>query len=226
MLMKVSTLSRLFFVCILCYACKSQPTSNNQAPSNSRVGGAFENPEFTYIKIPKVFSTIDTSPAWKLNINRLHITGTIYQSDGKTPAQGVLLYYYQTNAEGRYIHQPQEPRSMPPNEKGQTHGFIRGWVVSDANGKYEIYTIRPGVYPTRDAPAHIHATIKEQDINEYYIDDFVFDDDSLVTAAYISKQEFRCGSGILHLEKEDSIWEGKRNLVLGKNIPNYPTTKH
>lgn len=224
--MTVSTFTRIICVCILAYACKSQPTSNNQAPSHSRVGGAFENPEFTYTKIPKVFATVDTSPGWKRNINRLHLTGTIYQSDGVTPAQGVVLYYYQTNEEGHYLHKPEEPRSMPPNENGQTHGYIRGWVVSDLNGRYDIYTIRPGVYPTRDAPAHIHATIIEPTINEYYIDDYVFDDDSLVTPSYVSKQELRCGSGILHLEKKDSVWEGKRNIVLGKNIPNYPSTKH
>jgi len=151
------------------------------------------------------------------------ITCIVYQLDGKTPAPDVLLYYYQTNTAGRYVHKPEEPRSMAPNELGQTHGYIRGWVKTDAAGKYFIYTVRPGIYPTRDAPAHVHFTVKEpNDIKEYYIDDVIFDDDTLLNASARSKLENRCGSGILRLTRKGEIYIGERNLILGLNIPNYP----
>ncbi len=40
--------------------------------------------------------------------------------------------------------------------------------------------LKPAAYPGRTDPAHIHITIKEPDKSEYYIDDFLFDDDPLL----------------------------------------------
>lgn len=206
-------------------SCNGQTHNKNQSNSSkNKVGGEFENNEFTYYGIPKTISSIDTSSGWNQNGQKILITGIVYQIDGKTPASNVLIYYYHTNTDGKYIHKPGESRSMSPNELGQTHGYIRGWVKTDSLGKYFIYTVRPGVYPTKDAPAHIHVTIKEpNDINEYYIDDFVFDDDKLVNTSYRTKMENRCGSGVLRLVQKESLFIGERNIILGLNIPDYPT---
>jgi protocatechuate 3,4-dioxygenase beta subunit len=112
---------------------------------------------------------------------------------------------------------------LPPNELGQTHGYIRGWVKTDTADIYFIYTIKPGSSPSNDNPAHIHITIKEpNDINEYYTDDFVFDDDKLLTSLKRQKLENRCGSGILRLVQQSDLQIGERNLILGLNIPGYP----
>jgi protocatechuate 3,4-dioxygenase beta subunit len=207
-------------------SCKGQTIeSQSQQPSKNSisVGGPFENSEFTYYGIPKLLLPTDTSPGWALQGDKIRLTGTVYQKDQKTPAPDVLLYYYQTNTEGRYVHKPEEKRSMPPNELGQTHGYIRGWVKTDAGGKYYIYTVKPGTYPTFDEPAHIHVTVKEpNNISEYYIDDFVFEGDPLLTAAKRNKFENRCGSGILHLVPQGDLLVGERNIVLGLNIPEYP----
>jgi protocatechuate 3,4-dioxygenase beta subunit len=205
-------------------ACKGQTTRENLPQKRpATVGGPFENRELTYYGIPKTISATDTSAGWKEQGQKMLLTGTIYQADGKTPAPDVLLYYYQTNPGGRYQHRPEVPGSMPPNERGQTHGYIRGWVKTDSQGKYFIYTVRPGVYPTWDEPAHIHATIKEpNEIIEYYIDDFVFDDDTLLTTDKRKKMQNRCGSGILRLVQRDGLSIGERNIILGMNIPGYP----
>ena len=116
-------------------SCNGQTRQNKQKtnPADS-VGGAFENREFTYYGIPKTISPTDTSSGWKQNGQKLLLTGTVYQIDGKTPAPNVLLYYYHTNTDGKYLNKPEESRSMPPNELGQTHGYIRGWVKSDSLG--------------------------------------------------------------------------------------------
>lgn len=202
---------------------QSNSNKNNTPDKTSNVGGAFENREFTYYGIPKIISATDTSSGWNQNGQKLLLTGIVYQIDGKTPAPNVLFYYYHTTTDGKYVHKPEEKRSMPPNELGQTHGYIRGWVKTDSLGRYFIYTVRPGVYPTQDAPAHVHITVKEpNDINEYYIDDFVFDDDKLVNTAYRNKMENRCGSGVLRLVQKDNLFIGERNLILGLNIPDYP----
>ena len=179
-----------------------------------------------YAQAPQNLSSEDTSPGWNLSGQKLLLTGIVYQPDGKTPAPDVVIYYYQTNTEGRYLHKPEEKRSMPPNQLGQTHGYIRGWVKSDKDGKYSIYTVRPGAYPQREDPAHIHLTVKEpNEIKEYYIDDAVFDDDKLLTTAKRIKMENRAGSGVLRLVKKGDLAIGERNIILGLNIPDYPKTK-
>lgn len=193
---------------------------------DKKVTGPDDKQSADITTIPQNISAQDTSPGWTQKGQKILLTGIVYQEDGKTPAPGVILYYYHTNTEGRYLHRPEEKRSMPPNRLGQTHGYIRGWVKTDKNGKYSIYTVRPGVYPTMDAPAHIHSTIKEPNsIKEYYIDDFVFDDDKLLTTAYRRKMENRGGTGVLRLVEKDNLFIGERNIILGLNIPGYPTRK-
>lgn len=212
--MKLSTYSFLLSLTLILFsACKGQSAKTPRTVQANEIQSGQ----------PAVISAKDYSPGWNEEGQKILLTGTVFQPDGKTPASGVVIYYYQTNTEGRYIHKPGEKRSMPPNALGQTHGYIRGWVKTDSNGRYFIYTVRPGAYPGGDVPAHIHATIKEpNDINEYYIDDFVFDDDKLLTFSYRKKMENRCGSGVLRLIKKDSLFIGERNMYLGLNIPDYP----
>src|SRR5690606_30978182 len=60
------------------------------------------------------------------------------------------------------------------------------------------------------------------DIKEYYLDDFVFDDDKILNSARRKKLENRGGSGILRMVKQDELLIGERNIILGLNIPGYP----
>ena len=70
--------------------------------------------------------------------------------------------------------------------------------------------------------AHIHPTIKEPNKNEYYIDDFVFSDDPFLTNKEKEKMQNRGGNGIVKLTKnKEEMWVGKRDIILGLNIPNY-----
>ena len=190
-----------------------------QNPGNKGVvGGPFENGDFMYIGMPGKISSVDTSAGWMQEGQKLLITGTIYQLDGKTPAPGVILYYYHTDVNGLYANkQGLNPRVV-------RHGYIRGWVQSDPNGKYAIYTVRPAPYPNRNFEAHIHPTIKEPGINEYYIDEFVFDDDRLLTGAKRKRLPNRGGSGILRLLKKGNLHIAEHDIILGLNIPNYPAT--
>jgi protocatechuate 3,4-dioxygenase beta subunit len=219
----------LFSLCGFLTSCKGKTNESRSSISLDNhnklqpAAAAGYDEEFTYYGISKIESSSDTNAGWSQNGQKLLLTGIVYQSDGKTPAPGVLIYYYHTNTEGKYLHKPEEKKSMPPNELGQTHGYIRGWVKTDSSGKYYIYTVKPGVYPTHDEPAHIHATIKEPNgIMEYYIDDFVFDDDKLLTSAKRKKMENRCGSGVLRMVERGELQIGERNLLLGLNIPGYP----
>lgn len=146
---------------------------------------------------------------------RLEISGVVYKRDGKTPAPGVILYLYQTDASGYY---PSRPNASGLSRR---HGRLRSWMKTNANGEYKFTTIRPAPYPNGDTPAHIHITVKEPDKNEYYIDDYEFEDDPLLTESQRSMRSKRGGSGIIRLTRTGDAWTGKRDLVLGLNIPNY-----
>ncbi|MGH9843375.1 MAG: intradiol ring-cleavage dioxygenase, partial [Blastocatellia bacterium] len=145
----------------------------------------------------------------------MEISGTIYKADGKTPAAGMILYVYHTNAEGAY--KPAAGQAV-----SRRHGRLRGWMNTNERGQYKFRSIRPAAYPGRRDPAHIHPVIKEPDKNEYYIDEYRFDDDPLLTKEERAKEEKRGGSGIIKLTKnQNGVWIGRRDIVLGQNIPNY-----
>lgn len=192
----------------------NNPSNINE---NKFVGGPFENAEFMYIGMPDKISSIDTSAGWTQKGQKLLITGTIFKLDGKTPAPNVKLYYYHTDINGYYANRE------GLDQRVVRHGYIRGWVKSDENGKYSIYTVRPAPYPNEEMPAHIHPAIKEPDIDkEYYIDEFVFDDDKLLTGKPRRAMENRGGSGILRVLVSGDLQIAEHNIVLGLNIPNYP----
>ncbi len=179
------------------------------------VGGACDGCEMMFDGMPKQLSWETTLSDSSEPGERMEISGKIFKPDGKTPAAGVILYVYHTNAKGFY--EPAENQTS-----ARRHGKLRGWMKTDEQGRYKFRSIKPAAYPNRNDPAHIHPVIKEQDKNEYYIDEYLFDDDPLVTASERARQEKRGGSGIIKLTKnQNGIWIGHRDIVLGQNIPNY-----
>ncbi len=192
-------------------SCQSQPESNR----NQIVGGGCEGCAAVFEYGNKTLTSIDTLPAFNKTEPKLKITGTVYKKDGKTPAENVILYIYQTNRAGIY--------QTKGDEQGwaKRHGYIRGWIKTEADGKYTFYTFRPAAYPDGREPEHIHITVKEPEKNEYYLDEYVFVDDPLLTRDEINSLEKRGGSGIITPTLQNGILTAKRNIMLGLNIPNY-----
>ena len=185
-----------------------------------KVGGPCEGCEAIYeSSVPfEQLNEVDTLPLFNEPGPRLVISGRVLQADGKTPAAGVVLYVYQTDQTGRY--------RVTGNECGwaSRHGTIRGWMKTNERGEYRFYTVRPAAYSKTGPPAHIHITVKEPDKNEYWIDDFHFDDDPLLTKISRMNMENRGGNGIIRLRESGGVFYGVRNIQLGKNIPHYPKT--
>jgi protocatechuate 3,4-dioxygenase beta subunit len=136
------------------------------------------------------------------------ISGTIFQPDGKTPAPDILIYFYHTDAKGIYGRRG-EPK----------HGRFRGWLLTDAKGRYEFRTIKPAPYPNAVDPAHIHFTLTGKNFKEDWIDSIWFEGDERITNE-IRKRQLSGRGGfnpILKLEKgADGILRGTRDIQLWK----------
>ena len=183
--------------------------------SQTLVGGPCEGCEAIFEYGSKALSEVDTMPGFNSNGSRLKLTGKIYKNDGKTPAGDVILYIYHTNQKGIY-----EKRGDEIGWGGK-HGYMRGWIKTDSEGKYTFYTIKPGSYPNSKEPAHIHGIILEPNGYYYWIDEWQFKDDPLLKINNEREDKARGGSGIVELKSEENILTAERDIVLGKNVPGY-----
>ncbi|QED38085.1 intradiol ring-cleavage dioxygenase [Antarcticibacterium arcticum] len=201
----------LFLTLWILTACNAQ-TKNS---TTKLVGGGCEGCEAIFEYGDKKLTPTDTLPEFENNEPKLEITGTVLKKDGKTPAENVILYIYHTNRQGIYETKGKE------TGWAKRHGFIRGWIKTGKDGKYAFYTFRPAAYPNGSEPEHIHITVKEPDKNEYYLDDYLFDDDPQLTKETRKERKNRGGSGIIKPKEKNGIVLIERNIILGKNIPNY-----
>jgi protocatechuate 3,4-dioxygenase beta subunit len=85
---------------------------------------------------------------------------------------GLTLYAYHTDTTGDY------------GLLGNMNPRLRGSVVTDAEGRFELRTIRPGSYPGRKDPAHIHFEVSGAGYPKQWVDELRFADDPKVTAEH------------------------------------------
>lgn len=139
---------------------------------------------------------------------RLVLTGRVYEADGETPAAGVVMYAYHTDATGVYRKDGDETGN------GLRHGALRGWLVTDEEGRYRVETIRPGRYPSRSEPAHVHVTMLAEGGEEFWVPSTLFAGDDLITAEEIEASEAAGRFAfVIGLERdEEGIWRGERDL--------------
>lgn len=89
----------------------------------------------------------------------LIVTGTVYTRDGESPAAGITLYAYHTDAEGLYSE-----------TNDNTQPRLAATVLTDALGRYELRTIKPAPYPGGGVPAHIHYRLSGPETSEQRFD--------------------------------------------------------
>lgn len=194
---------------------------NSQKEKNQiKVGGDCEGCEVIY-ESPVPFEKlnwIDTLPDFNEAGKKLIVSGTVFNLQGK-PAKDVIIYIYHTDQNGNYDNRN--------NEKGYAgrNGYIKGWMKTNEKGQYKFLTLKPVSYPNSKNPAHIHPIIKEPNTSDYWIDEFVFDDDPFLTSQELKNFQNRGGTGVLHTEERNGVLYAERNIYLGKNIPGYPTSK-
>ena len=155
---------------------------------------------------PKKISSSVTLVSEKEPGERLIVSGTFYSRDRKTPAAGVLLYVYQTDASGVYNHEDgswQKPR-------------LNGWFRTDAEGRYKIRTIKPGSYPNRRQSAHIHLVIVPENGPARWLDDFLFEGDPFLSSSDQQRPD-RDGSFsyVMKISKDrDGLLRCERDIIL------------
>lgn len=203
---RTSSLLSLLFLSSILFCCGQN--------RGALLGGPCEDCEAIYEYGDRKLAKVDTLPLFGLE-PRLKITGTVFKKGGETPAKDIILYIYHTDRQGVYRQIGTEIGW------GRRHGSIRGWVKTGTDGRYTFYTFRPGAYPDGREAEHIHLTIKEPGKREYYVDNYVFEDDILLTAERRKRLQDRAGSGIVMPKSKNGIYVIERNLILGKNIPNY-----
>jgi len=203
----------LFFAITSC----AQGPNKPEKTDGPHIGGRCEGCEAIY-ESPVAFDKLSNLvwlPDFKEKGQKLAVNGVVYKADGKTPAPNVIIYIYHTDQTGIY------PKKGDETGWAKRHGYLRGWMKTNEKGEYKFFTLRPAPYPGGNIPAHIHVTIKEPGKNEYYIDEFLFDDDPFLTANERKKAENRGGNGILKIKVAEEFQKAERNIYLGKNIPDY-----
>lgn len=137
----------------------------------------------------------------------MHLGGTIFQKDGKTPMSNVLIEAWQCDENEIY-------------DNTSDDYLFRGAVKTDGYGKYSFKTIVPVPYKDGDdwRPAHIHLRISSADHQDLITQIYFKGDPHIIEdAAAASPQS---ASRILDIKKNfDSENEVMFDVVMGKSFP-------
>lgn len=110
---------------------------------------------------------------------RIVVHGKVTDELGR-PIPNTLVEIWQANAAGRYIHKvDQHAAPLDPNFLGA------GRCITDAEGHYKFYTIKPGAYPWGNhynawRPNHIHFSLFGRNIASRLVTQMYFPGDPLL----------------------------------------------
>ena len=96
--------------------------------------------------------------------------GRVVRPDGN-PASDTIVFAYHTDRDGLY----DRPAA------GEHSWRLKGWVKADRDGRFTFETIRPGPYPGRRVPAHVHFTVFLPNGERFHAGEAKFDDDPLLS---------------------------------------------
>jgi protocatechuate 3,4-dioxygenase beta subunit len=120
------------------------------------------------------------------------VRGTILDPAGK-PASGVEVFAYHTDNTGLYA----APGAAEPWR-------LKGWAVTDAKGEFAFGTIRPGAYPGRAIPAHVHFIFTTPCCGRQ-VSEVMFEDDPLATPE-------------VQRQSNEVLWGAVRKTAAGQDV--------
>jgi len=110
---------------------------------------------------------------------RIIVSGRVLNQWGN-PEPGLLIELWQANASGRYAHKvDQQDAPLDPNFVGV------GRCITDLDGGYRFYTIKPGAYPWKNhlnawRPQHIHFSVVGDCLTDRLVTQMYFPNDPLL----------------------------------------------
>lgn len=154
----------------------------------------------------KQLSSVDSIPEFESKNQKLKITGVIYESDGVTPARDVILYIEQADENGDF-----DLKKI--NDK--RYVYHRGWIKTDATGRYTFYTFVPGGDRRYNQLQQLFPTIRTPSKSAYNLESFLFDSDPLLTRM-CRKKLIKKGdvSRILAPLKQGDFLVVQKNIIL------------
>jgi protocatechuate 3,4-dioxygenase beta subunit len=183
--------------CVFCFFSAINPLDAQELYSNN-------NP--IYDRAEDQLSNTDTIPDFRSKTNKLKLSGTIFQSDGVTPAENVIVF----------IEQPDENGDFDLRRSGDDrYVFHRSWVKTDKDGKYTFYTFVPGNDRRYNRMQQIFPIIKEPSKNEVQLESLLFNDDPLLTKR-CRKRLNKKGDAkrILTTKKVEGLLVAQKDIVL------------
>lgn len=209
----------LAFALVLLAACDAPASDHAATTAINRpvpvIGNPCEGCEAVFDGMPaEIPSSIRLAPPGEPGVP-MRISGRVLDGSGRTRA-GVVVYAYQTDRTGIY---PSPAQRL--GREAMRHGRLRGWVRSDAQGRYAIDTIRPGSYPDEEMAEHVHMHVLEPGCFTYYIDDLMFLDDPKLSAEEQREAHGTGGNGFLRPVMVDGRWQVERDIVLGQGVPGH-----
>lgn len=188
----------------------------NESPHSSRRSFLyFGVAALPWLNLPQAPKIAENNAPSKVTITtknepgeRLIVTGIVYGTDGKTPLANASVYVYHTDANGRYT-----PGATDDNRNPRLRGYMR----TDAQGRYEYSTIKPAPYPGDGPPAHIHYHVNAPGYQERVFE-IVFEGDPKIDAN-IRAQAAKADSGfsIRKLTRDAAgIWHCTQDVSLKK----------
>lgn len=200
---KQSSLLCFAYLACICFTTMAQ----NVASKESIFTDDYKKRSAIYDYSEAHLNNTDTIADFEAKAEKLKITGTIYHSDGITPAKDVILYICQSDENGNY------QLKRDANRKRYVHH--RAWIKTDADGKYTFYTFMPGkLLRTKDLK-QILRTIKEPGKPEQELAPFFFNDDPLIPSLTLACRAEAVKS-MIRLEEKDGMLIGTRDIRLSK----------
>ena len=140
---------------------------------------------------------------------RLSMIGRVLD-EKDAPRDKVLVYAYQTSAKGWYSDKAPH---VSGNSGDFKHARLFGYCRTDAEGRFELESVRPGGYPRSTLPQHIHFELKGDD-RATSVGEIWFDDDPRLTPEERAKSVQELCTIVTPRRGEDGAWRCEAALRL------------
>lgn len=195
-----------YLLTIICLACfiGANFTISAQESIDKSEDYLNRSPIYDYTEVQ--LNNTDTIPGFESKLNKLKISGTIYESDGITPAKHVILYLDQADENGDFDMR---------YSNGKRYNHNRGWIKTDEDGTYTFYTYIPGNDRRYNQMQQLFPIVKEPSKDEYELASFLFDEDPYLSKT-CRKRMAKKGdpTRILKLKSVDGMSVVQKDIIL------------